>query len=829
VLVKGFANALKWPEVAKALEGKLLEWFSRYWLDRLQGEVLGDVPDDDAAETRRKEAGQRAETADAQGLAQSFGIALTRVEPQRQAWGSYRAVELLSWLPRAPMIKVFTAWALTRAVMGGFRQYDALAWVLRWNIEDPVDAEAALLSRAGELIAFGGEIARNAAASLLDALATPAARSLYQQHFDDDGASAEAPIAWPEMSGPRVERRPLDGTLTLSADPADPAIDLPPAFLERLSALATATTEETLLSDERHLSRGIGDGVHALAHWSPASLGDLIRRRSAAALGSAVLPDLPPWLVRGWKVAASWLGQDGPKASFHAPAWLPGSCLVLSDEEIGRWVNLSDRLRKAGFEQSDALQLIALAGRSAFDQIRILRRVPPRPGLSIWVKRLLAPATAEVVESLKSDLKLTAPTDSLMMWLAYLRETARQAVPPGWEPLAALIKHSDEKVRAAVFKLIHRSDNVALADRVEASGWAWSQDMDRDEAAYGSLALTIASAARTGGVADRVHPELLGSLAELYPDQRIYLDRFADYVQAELDLLANARSRSIPRALFDRTGGWDGLVEHFADDLMRWTEPFVDGSSRSDWFMMENFPLIRALEASDEIADGRKARVITRSLESMAGSNFRSGDLYQQAATLTGSSGEEARQLALAEANDDAKLFDFAVPIQESGQTEWLLNQIEQDLAGNTAGIIARGLVLAGFLQPGDEADELWNGRLAAPPASGWLADVHGAANNHYRRSCWARHWNRVFRNSTDDDEAFGAFELFVETLDGRVYSGDYRPSEEELEGWPWRRGAHWSLGWDRVKTAAKSSKDKLSKQFLTSKPPLSNQFPRRR
>jgi hypothetical protein len=137
--------------------------------------------------------------------------------------------------------------------------------------------------------------------------------------------------------------------------------------------------------------------------------------------------------------------------------------------------------------------------------------------------------------------------------------------------------------------------------------------------------------------------------------------------------------------------------------------------------------------------------------------------------------------------------------------------------------------MLAGFLQPGEKANELWRGRLASPPASGWLSDVHRVASNHYRRSIWATHWNRLFRNADEPDVAFGAFELFIETLDGRVYSGDQRPSEEELVGWTWRRGAHWSLGWDRVNAAAKASKDKRSKEFLASRPPLSNQFPRRR
>lgn len=53
VLCKGFANAFKWPEVSRPLSAKLLVWFSRYWLDPLQGEVIGKVTDDDTARERR--------------------------------------------------------------------------------------------------------------------------------------------------------------------------------------------------------------------------------------------------------------------------------------------------------------------------------------------------------------------------------------------------------------------------------------------------------------------------------------------------------------------------------------------------------------------------------------------------------------------------------------------------------------------------------------------------------------------------------------------------------------------------------------------------------
>lgn len=828
VLVKGFANALKWPEVATALEAKLLEWFSRYWLDKLQGEILGKVGDDEAAQKRRREGAERAAAAKSERIGEAFGLDLKEVDPERQAWGCYRATDLLSWIPRAPLVQVFTAWAITRAILGGFRQFDALAWVLRWNTEDPVETEAAILSRARELLNCGGEIARSAARSLLDALATPAARQLHDEFFPEAAPTPAREFVWPEVRAERVNRQPLDGALSLEADPHNPDIELPSAFVERLRKLAARVSDDALLASGVELDRSFGRGIHALAHWAPDALGNLVRRRSAAALGATKVPDLPGWALRTWKAIAQRVGRGEPEMALAKVEWLPFSFLVLGDDELKKWSALSHRLDGCGFERPYELQLTALAGTTADEQVRALRRISPPAGLAQWVKRILQPASVDVVESLRMDLAPTRSVKALVMWIDYLRAAALKTVPSGWMPLASLIGHPDPGVRAATFKFIHRSDNDELAQRLEESGWSWTDGMDRDEAAYGSLALTLSPAAAAGAVADRVHPEVLGALAELYPQHRIYLERFADYVRKELEFYNSGSSRTYPRALLNDTQGWDLLVAEFGDSLLEWTRPFVDGSWHSHWFIVERFPLIRALEAADKIEPGRKAQVLGRSLREMAASNFRSGDLYYQATTLAGPTGEEARQLALAEANEDAKIFEFAVGIQESGQTDWLLEQIERDLDGNTAGIMARGLTLAGFLQPTIKSDALWEGELAEPPASGWLAMVHGASRDRYLRYKWSRHWNQLFRNSDSDDEAFGAYELFIETLDGRLFSGNDRPSDEDLRNWSWRRRVHWSIGWARVRSAAKSRNDKLSKEFLASKPPLSNQSPRR-
>jgi hypothetical protein len=672
VLVKGFANALKWPDVEQAISAKLLEWFSRYWLDRLAGEVLGDLPDDQFAAKRREETRNRADAAAAEQVAQHFGIVLVEVDPNRQAWGSYRAAELLSWLPRRPLLKVFTAWSITRAILGGKRQFSALAWVLRWNEEDAEATEQAVLARARELLKLGGEIAKSAASSLLEALATPAAAALHDETFATAEERDVRDVSWPKRQDSRLDDQPLDYNYDLDADPVDPSLELPAEFVERLRELAAEVPSQTLLAPRRDFTNGSSPPMLALARWAHHDLADLLRKRLQLALTSSCVPDLPGWVVKGWRIAAARLQRNGPSIDLKGIKWLPGSLPVLSDDLLAKWGQLSARLDRLGFEQPVELRLITLAGRPAREQIEILRKLPEPNLLAKWVQRLLSPAQAAEVESLKPELASSAPTGQLLMWLNYLRTAAREVIPSDWEPIALLFQHPEAAVRAAGFRLVYRSKNAALADRLAQSGWSWSADMDREEAASGSFALEVSAAAKAGQIADRVHPEVLGWLAEAYPDQPIYLERWANYVRAELEVLASAQSRSFPRALLQDTAGWDELVSRYGKDLVQWTRPFVDGSARhATWMVMERFPLMRSLEAVESLAPGSKAEVVTRGLRESARSNFRSGDLYREGTTLAGPAGEEARQLVLAEANDDAKLFDFAVGLQDSDQTDW--------------------------------------------------------------------------------------------------------------------------------------------------------------
>ena len=805
VIVKAFSNAFKWPTVADAVTRRLLQWFSRYWLDPLRGEVLGEVPDDEDAAARREATRARAATAGKEGVFERFGLVLEQAENGRQAWGCYRAVELMSWLPRAPLIDVFTAWALTRSVLGGFRQHKPMYWVLRWNRDDSDASATAIMQRAAELAATGGAIAREAARTLLEALATPAAHRLLGELFGPDEVEFDDDELWPPTPDyPRYANAPLQAVDLLHANPCDPQLALPTALVERLQAAADALTPEQKLARDRFEDGGFETARLALARWAPDRLANIVRERFRC-------PSL-----------------EQASEQITAANDLAEALLVLPRSQVDAWQAFSAALPPSS--PNGGAHIAQLFETDAAVQIDVIERLAPGGKLPSWASRLLAQPSSADFDCIAAHLASDQSDEALLFWLNYLQAIEDLTLPVGWRPLGLLVGHHNTAVRAGAMQLALWAEDTVLADALFASGWSCASGMERPEAAYGSLLLAHATAASTGGVINRVHPEALGELADRYPDHEAYLVAFAEYVRDELHHLATSTSRAYPRALLaGGTRGWDALLARYGAELVQWTQPLADMTGAASFHLFafaEQFPLLQALDVRERLVPGAKGQLVTAALRQQQSSSMRIGNLYSLAADLSGPAGEEARSLALAEANNDQKLFEFAGRLQDSGQTDWLVAQIERDLTSPNAATIARGLTLAGQLWPSEQADALWIGILATAPAPGWLDAVRKTARNDYRRMTWAQEWYEQYHSSSSDDLAYAAYELFVASLDERAFAVA-RPSRESIMVWPLRRRLHWSVEWPRVTKRVKEHKDALAKLYLATELPLSTQAPR--
>lgn len=119
------------------------------------------------------------------------------------------------------------------------------------------------------------------------------------------------------------------------------------------------------------------------------------------------------------------------------------------------------------------------------------------------------------------------------------------------------------------------------------------------------------------------------------------------------------------------------------------------------------------------------------------------------------------REHALSRARNDAALAGIAHAATADESDGWLEEVITRDLKGPSAARAGRALVLAGYMHATPRARALWSGCLARPPAPGWLATVHAAAHQVFRRNLNALHWLEAFLSAQGHLDASASYALF--------------------------------------------------------------------
>lgn len=827
LFVKGFSNAFKWPDVANPLTERLVLWFSRYWLVPLQGEVLGRVEEDSEAEQRKLKTAERAKRPETKDLCNHFGLVLTEVSPANQAWGSYRAVELLSWLPRGPLVKVYTAWAITRAVMGGFRQMKSMVWNLRWlpeseNLDDGTEIST-LTNRALELYNFSTDIATQAGKNLIEALATPTATKVLKIH--PNLVSRE--INWPNPDHPeQFADRPLATTLLLTANPACLSNDITAPMQKRLKEAADAVSPAQMRETNSGDDGGFEVGRLALARWAPEKLAELVRQRYAVD---------PPIVESSLQRFLSNLcpARKKPRPALPVSGHIAEALLIFRNDDAENWIAHSEI--KNGLDEQKSAFAVPLRFASTYaQQLEVLKRLAPTsgvdelPDLPDWIRIVLCKPTSEDILAVRDIINLAEPIPVLKYWLRVFRLIDFSGLDLAGLGIEKLAFHENQEVRNAALEFIVYSNDKILADRFAASDWKYTDEMDRNEAALGTLALSQSSLAANGQLMDRVHHDIFGQLTENYPEHEPYLAAFANHVRSELEYLRTSKSRSYPRSLLTVQKGWGNLLAKREAEFRTWMLPFFEYDSSDAYHFFgfgEDFPLNSALDAYDTLEPGSKATFIEHALAEGSG-GIRFGKIYSDAAKLKGVNAEGPRKLLLGDANDDQKLFDFAVALQQEGDVGWLVNFIRGELKSDVAGKIARGITLAGFLSPSDVTDRLWQNELASPPAPGWLEHVWNASRATLQRGRDCQHWRDRFISCESDEDAFAAFELMVASVDGR-FPIDAELWSPKLKSCSQSRLLHWSINWPHIDSAIKNARKALDKTFLRSPPAMSNQYPK--
>lgn len=856
VIVKGFANAIRWPEVSRALEPRLAEWLSGYWDDGRRGAIIGRPHDDADAAKRRTETNERA--IDWMTFADTVAPDI-KIEFQDNdtAWRSHRAIELMSWLPRAPYVRALKAWAISRTIMRHSGQDDWLAWLLRWNVEDHDETETAVIAAASQLMATGHALPVEAGTKLLTALATPTAYELLKSASqigkpksfnwfpETVSIGPDGLLLWDRSivaDWPRCEGAPLERTIGLAAFANDPQAQLQDIDANHLVELAQAVTDAQARSSLRDVAQthgGRDTGELPLCRWAPEARAELARRRFAAA------SELVAWEssqqthhARLWHRLRTFFRRPlvpppiDRERVLSLAGTIPSSLVLLDDAALTSWRQLAELDRKTAPKNealNDALQGFALVNLSASQQIELLQQMPEGPVITAQFKKLLATPELPDFASLAELMVRPRNISWLYGWLDYLLIVDIKNMPTAWATLHALLTHTDSKVRAAAMQIVWRSRDQNLIDAFESTNWFAADGMDRIECAYGSLLLSRSSDAKilNSGVAARAHPQVLGEFATQRPEIEEYLKQFAAYVSDQVDSLHKSGSRTFPKYPLSNVAGWDLLAERCPILIRRLVEPYLDGSTLfSPHLFLESFPLLQLISAYKEVDNAGAGHLLTLAIGTQVKSNFGVGSLTDLAICFEGNAGDAGRNLLLDAACDDAKLADLAIGAQRHGQTRWLHAAIDRDLAERSAGKIARGITLAGFLDDTDDALERWDAELTAFPAEGWLNEIRSASRFRFETNRRARHWYRTFLAAPTNAEIAGAFELFLSCADDRFFSDDFRPTTQQVNSWSTTRQIHWQLNGKRLLAAIEERKKNLKSVFLFEKPGGRSQSP---
>lgn len=790
VLVKAFANSFKWTSVEKACESRLTRWFEGFWLDPLEGEVLGQIPDDEHARARRAQTQRRNEEWSANADAAKFGVGIRQVEATGRAWGCYRAIEMMSWLPRVPLLRPITAWAITRGVMGQFRQKEMFAWLLRWNEKDFQTTEQALVLRSKELASLG-EVGLEAARSLLVLLSTQSA-----------GAA---------LIGLGIAPMELDAGDVVSSKPTDPQSALPQNYLTGIEASALELVAPKLETFSRSFSNiAPSTTKQVLSRWSPSLRVKLEREGIEGVLKKLCSP-----------------ATERSDIAVLA-AELPQSFMVMDRGQVQRWKSAACRAREKGEEWNWDLQFVSFLEAPCVEQISLLD-FSPQQAMPAYYANSLVRISAESGHEVKTRLDNCASENQLIFWLDYLDRTARNAEDLDSVALEAYLSHSSTSVREKVLRFGLETRSSKLADALAASDWSCSEAKSKEERAYGSMLLACTSnPISVNECKRRVHPEALGEFVKAFPETPEYLDLFAEHVRDELSYLATTRSRTYPRSLLNKHSGWDQLVERFGDELAEWLSPFLEKKNRRTSFGgAESFPLLESIQAVSKIRPELSAQLVEALLTDESESVFHLGSIRDTALGVATEAGQRMRASVLADANTDDKLYAYAAGLRKSNLEHRLLEQVESDLAMEMAGYVARGVTLAGFLMPSEVADRLWKRINTSTSLDQWLAQVRTTSYDRYVRAKSCFHWFGLFLSTPSEEDAFLHFELFLATIDPRFIASNV--SRKKRSEWSYKKLVHWSLHVDAINAKSKALHDDWKKVFLCTKPPMSNQYPTRR
>lgn len=162
----------------------------------------------------------------------------------------------------------------------------------------------------------------------------------------------------------------------------------------------------------------------------------------------------------------------------------------------------------------------------------------------------------------------------------------------------------------------------------------------------------------------------------------------------------------------------------------------------------------------------------------------------------------------------DEDLLNLAIAGSFNGKTGWLSTIIEEDKSSSLVWRRKRGTVLEGFTSYNSlPIKNAWpDGQIK----TGHSELQRKSARFRYKEAC-SHHWWKVFLASTEIEEAYAAWTLFLRSADRRAWvwiEGDMSAAQDSSELFR-LKVSHFRLNLSKLKRAMEKNEEKLDKHFL--------------
>ena len=711
VLIKAFANAAESSsEYNRVLEERVTNWLANAWavpklgagLDKVQ--LTGSDSTQSASETLEI----YAEWGSCK--AAKYFTSITYDNNKNWGWLGQRALAIISYLERAPFVRVFEAWALSRAIMRSPENEREVAWILRLN---PYDFDKASKSIGGlifRLKAQDNSICDKAAVYL------EGAKSYVKR------ASSLLEVKSELEDNPT----PLDVTCMDSSTLFESAKKyLFPFDWKQIESESSVVLINTLIK------HGFDDNKESLS-----LLLEYLRDHLVV-----LTPDSRKYLQ---KVIATELGS------------------IKDDSDEGRRITakldsaqLTMKIYDADPAEQSALVLSRGAGAELDRWLPFCRQIThadiagtnlqnvPFGHVAGWLAYLGERLSKEEIAKLDFLPGLITHADQDVRYYALILAT-HGCNQPALE-VYAKSPYSEPQIGEdeATFQYEYWRNRALL------EYCAYSPDIS---------------------MSNRLSPEHVALIAEHKPTDS-QLRRFNDYLRGEFEAIRTENSWRRPRYWSSYKEAVTTLVEFDLDAVLRWMKPWIENPSTKDARgLMNNFPIIDTMQALGVNAPKMSLTLYQTLIDSSDNFMFPSaGILCFPFEVPESKCAIDLCDKLLSEAKTDKLLLEIAYSAYRNNQLDWLFDKISRLEESKTPADVARAYTLLGFCDKCSRADAVWQIFLARPPSERWLDRIIRSSVNEYERNCAARIALIDFWSNKKNGEARHALNRVVELCDLRI------------------------------------------------------------